>query len=851
MSIRNDLVLITSRSAILPASEESSRKERITISGGDRYVIDFDNSGDNQAIFTIAEFPANYQNGTLSLEVLGFMETDTSGSVVLNAYVEAITPGDSLDLVNNDSFDSVNIVTTSVPSSVGYLFSSTITLTNADSVQSGDHIRIKLVRDIGTATGNYKLLSVKIYENLTTLDFSNVTSTSFSAVSASGAITSTVATGTAPFTISSTTRVANLNVDMIDGLDSTAFPILAPGSSSRNVIQPTGASFIPLVCKGFTSQSAALQQWQNSGGTSLASVSAAGLISALSFTSTQTTGTAPFVVASTTLVTNLNADSVDNLHATNFPILAPTSSTRNLIQPTGAGFIPLVCRGFTSQSAALQQWQNSAGTSLASVSAAGLISALSFTSTQTTGTAPFVVASTTLVTNLNADTIDGLDSTAFPILAPDSSSRNVIQPTEAGFIPLICRGYTSQSVNIQEWQISSSAKQLAVSKDGYLSFYENSGANLLGQIVPNSSNGQVAYVIANPGYPGFAIKAATSQSANIQEWQASDGDIRAYVNYNGDFYCNRGITADQYSGIHCGTTEIFGSQIKKGGGDTGNRVAIIGVETTAYNATTIPLVAKGYTSQSVALQQWKDDSDNVLSSVDAKGNINIHQTVLTYGATTDINFNDGGMRVLDLTGDITFTTSNRAANKSVCIKITSDSSTRSFTFPSWVFIGSGAPTSIAANKTAILTITCYGTADTDVVAAYAVDGGGASVGDADTLDGYDSTDFVLADSIYANKPIYDAGNVSSSTYTYNYENSRVQKIICGANIEFSFANAIDTPAIFHIDNTGGYTLTFNVAHTLKWPSGTPFNLDHDYNILTIVYNSIDGYYYMSAVGDFS
>ena len=45
----------------------------------------------------------------------------------------------------------------------------------------------------------------------------------------------------------------------------------------------------------------------------------------------------------------------------------------------------------------------------------GLCKALTFESTQATGTAPMVVASTTKVTNLNADLLDGLDSASFAL----------------------------------------------------------------------------------------------------------------------------------------------------------------------------------------------------------------------------------------------------------------------------------------------------------------------------------------------------------------------------------------------------------------------------------------------------
>lgn len=59
----------------------------------------------------------------------------------------------------------------------------------------------------------------------------------------------------------------------------TQYVALAPGSSARNVIQPTGASIIPSIIKGALSQSADLHQWQDSTGVVLARLTANGDIS--------------------------------------------------------------------------------------------------------------------------------------------------------------------------------------------------------------------------------------------------------------------------------------------------------------------------------------------------------------------------------------------------------------------------------------------------------------------------------------------------------------------------------------------------------------------------------------------
>ena len=95
---------------------------------------------------------------------------------------------------------------------------------------------------------------------------------------------------------------------------------------------------------------------------------------------------------------------------------------------------------------------------------------------------------------------------------------------------------------------------------------------------------------------------------------------------------------------------------------------------------------------------------------------------LTYGATTTLDMAalTGGYRTLSLTGNVTFATSNRASGRQVTIRITCDATQRTLTFPAgWVFVGT-KPSNIAASKTGVLSLTFFGTADTDCVAAYGV-----------------------------------------------------------------------------------------------------------------------------------
>ena len=111
-------------------------------------------------------------------------------------------------------------------------------------------------------------------------------------------------------------------------------------------------------------------------------------IRALKFKSDQATGTAPFAVDSTTVVTNLNADQVDGIHASSF-------ETVNTCVKLG-GTTPLTAN-----------WD----------AGSFQIQAETLKSDVATGTAPLVIASETMVDNLNADLLDGNDATAFAVAA--------------------------------------------------------------------------------------------------------------------------------------------------------------------------------------------------------------------------------------------------------------------------------------------------------------------------------------------------------------------------------------------------------------------------------------------------
>lgn len=74
---------------------------------------------------------------------------------------------------------------------------------------------------------------------------------------------------------------------------------------------------------------------------------------------------------------------------------------------------------------------------------------------------------------------------------------------------------------------------------------------------------------------------------------------------------------------------------------------------------------------------------------------------------------------LSLDQDTTFTTSNLGNGRSASVRVVCDGTTRNLTFPGgWTWLGSGPPSSLAANDVGYLSITAYGATDADVVAAW-------------------------------------------------------------------------------------------------------------------------------------
>lgn len=92
-------------------------------------------------------------------------------------------------------------------------------------------------------------------------------------------------------------------------------------------------------------------------------------------------------------------------------------------------------------------------------------------------------------------------------------------------------------------------------------------------------------------------------------------------------------------------------------------------------------------------------------------------SAIAYAGSVAVDFAGDGLHTIALTGNLTLTSSNLAAGRTVTIRLACDGTARTLSFPSWKFVG-GAPSTLAASKTAVITMTSFGTTDADVVAAY-------------------------------------------------------------------------------------------------------------------------------------
>jgi hypothetical protein len=102
--------------------------------------------------------------------------------------------------------------------------------------------------------------------------------------------------------------------------------------------------------------------------------------------------------------------------------------------------------------------------------------------------------------------------------------------------------------------------------------------------------------------------------------------------------------------------------------------------------------------------------------------LHILQEQIAFAGNVTLNFGSFGSKRITLTGDIAFSAVGFGYGSRLELRLLCDGTARNLTWPAgWKFVGTAAPASIAANKTALLHLHAFGPGESDIVAYYIVE----------------------------------------------------------------------------------------------------------------------------------
>lgn len=276
------------------------------------------------------------------------------------------------------------------------------------------------------------------------------------------------------------------------------------------------AAVSPIVVRGAASQTADLQQWQNSAGTVLASVAPSGYL------------TLPGIISG---AAGINSSASVGINIPNF-----TSSAQLAVSTAGASYLGIVVRGVASQTANLQEWQNSAGTVLASINASGNLMVQDLTVNGTTTT----INSTTLtvddknieLASVASPTDTTADGAGITIKGATDKTFNWVQSTAAftSSEPISAPAFKSAGTSV-------SSNITLVS--GYKYFVDTTAARTL-TLPASPSLGDEIYVFdaSNTALTNNITVASNSNKiqGSVQDLIIDSNAATVYLTYTGSTY---------------------------------------------------------------------------------------------------------------------------------------------------------------------------------------------------------------------------------------------------------------------------------------------------------------------------
>jgi hypothetical protein len=306
---------------------------------------------------------------------------------------------------------------------------------------------------------------------------------------------------------------------------------------------------------------------------------------------TNGTNGAGVVVGGTTGQALLKIDGTDyNTQWTTIPLLTTANTFTGGVQQittASAATVGLIVKGSASQSANLMEFKDSASTSVLTISPVGAIRS----------------ASRLSIGNI------GIDFGVFSL-----------QVGSAATIGAVIRGAASQTGNLQEWQNSAGSILAQITSAGdlvgnslfavrtrYILSVANTGAYLDSNSVSNSL---VVFQRVTTAV-NLIVRGVASQTANLQEWQESGAQVRAYIMPGGFFRVRTS--------------------------DTSSASIVVGPASTSQ----VPLIVEGLASQTGNLQQWRNSAGTVQASIASNGDFTNNGIFTVYGRFGGAAFTDG------------------------------------------------------------------------------------------------------------------------------------------------------------------------------------------------------------------
>lgn len=607
------------------------------------------------------------------------VRTDVSKSYILTAtpastignWQELLTPPDAVTSVNGkvgvvsltytdvgaDAAGAAAAVTTT---SIGAVPTSR-TVSTTSPLAGGGALSGDLTLSVGA--GSTTTAGVVQLEDSTTSTSTSKAATPNSVKSAYDLAAGKVASvsGTAPIASSGgTTPAISLNLGsgvttsgsnlVVDG---TVVPLLAQENTFTKAPQQVtinAAGNKGLIIKGASSQTANLTEWQDSTGAVAAKVDSIGSLTAANMT---TSGT-------------LN---------TNFlgVYAAATTSQQALLNTGTAARIVLVVKGAASQSANLQEWQNSSGTVLANIASSGQLNANSGlygnwigASSGRIGTALLSVFTGYLANpgivvrgaaSQTADLLQNLTSASTVLGGANALSQmytgsaSTLTQTTGGATTAASGDGTTATIT------TTSAHGLAVGDLVTVAGVTPTGYNGTYLVTATPSSTQISYANATTGAQTVAgtVAAPAQLSVTARSAGTTGVIVRAAASQVASL-----LTLQNSSGTTVFTTAVSGattiqSKVYVIASDYG---AALNVRT--FSTSTPGIIVQALASQTGDLQQWQNSSATVLAKVNASGDVlgTTHKTLNSYAVTAEAN--SGGQ--LTMTKETTAATNPGSGN---------------------------------------------------------------------------------------------------------------------------------------------------------------------------------------------